>query len=57
MTEYDEAVERWMQSFPNRIWEPTDRGWSSRETTKEDLAQRRKFAREMVDARIERLRQ
>lgn len=30
--------------FPNRVWEPTNRGWASRAATNSDHERRRKYA-------------
>ena len=34
--------------FPERVWEPTENGWSSRPATTEDQAVRRELARRLA---------
>jgi len=46
------TVKDWLATFPNRVWEPTDTGWASREATKEDRGRRLAFANRMVDIKV-----
>jgi len=42
------TVADWLATFPNRVWEPTNKGWASREATREDRDRRLAFANKMV---------
>lgn len=47
MSDHDQSIERaalWRASFPHRVWEQGEHGWSSREPTAEDRERRRDVA-------------
>lgn len=44
----------WYASFPDRVWDETEHGWTSRAATQADWNRRREFAREMAKPREER---